>query len=64
MAAEPAPRPWDWIFVATGQGERGHIYIVDANNRKIAAIWGKHEEKQATADLIISSVNATSDTVS
>jgi hypothetical protein len=57
MAAEPAPRPWDWMFIATGQGVRGHVYITDANGRKIAAIWGKDEEKQATADLIISAVN-------
>jgi hypothetical protein len=57
--SEPAPRPWDWIFVATGSGsDFGHVYIVDANNRKIAAVWGKAGEKQKTADLIIEAVNS------
>jgi hypothetical protein len=36
----------------------GHIYLVDRDGRKIAAIWGKAEEKAATADLIIAAVNA------
>ena len=31
----------------------GHIYLLDANGRKIAAIWGKAGEKEKTADLII-----------
>jgi len=31
----------------------GHVYIVDANDRKIAALWGKPDEKMALADLII-----------
>jgi hypothetical protein len=53
-----APLPWDWIWVQTDKGSGGgHIYIVDANGRKIAAIWGKADEKQATADLIITAVN-------
>jgi hypothetical protein len=57
VLVSPAPRPWDWIWV--GAGDRtGHIYIVDENGRKIAAIWGKAGEKEKTADLIIAAVNA------
>jgi hypothetical protein len=58
MMTEAAPRPWDWIFVGANASGGGHIYLVDATGRKIAAIWGKAEEKQATADLIIRTVNA------
>lgn len=54
---EAAPRPWDWMWVGTND-KRGHIYIVDSNGRKIAAIWGKVKEKKATADLIVQAVNA------
>jgi hypothetical protein len=56
--SEAAPRPWDWIFVSANASGGGHIYLVDANGRKIAAIWGKAEEKEATADLILKAVNA------
>jgi len=52
-----APRPWDWTWVSANASGGGHIYLLDANGRKIAAIWGKGEEKEATADLIISLVN-------
>lgn len=56
---DAAPRPWDWTWVQTNSGSGGgHVYLVDANGRKIAAIWGPAEEKQATADLIVASVNA------
>lgn len=55
--SEAAPRPWDWTFVSANASGGGHIYITDANGRKIAAIWGKAEEKTATADLIIAAVN-------
>jgi hypothetical protein len=59
IMAEAAPRPWDWVFVSTDTASGGgHIYLVDANGRKIAAIWGKGGEKEATADLIITAVNA------
>ena len=58
MMVDPAPRPWDWVFVSAPASEGGHIYLVDANRRKIAAIWGKAGEKKATADLIVNCVNA------
>ncbi len=53
---EPAPRPWDWIWVSANASGGGHIYLVDANGRKIAAIWGG-EAKSLIADHILSRVN-------
>jgi hypothetical protein len=56
---EAAPRPWDWIAAETPTSNgKFHLYLVDANGRKIAVIWGKGAEKEATADLIIQAVNA------
>jgi hypothetical protein len=55
--SKAAPRPWDWQWVGGTRNGLGHIYIVDANGRKIAAIWGKAGEKVHTADLIIDAVN-------
>lgn len=55
--AEAAPRPWDWTWVSAKASSGGHIYLTDANGRKIAAIWGKAGEKEKTADLIIAAVN-------
>jgi hypothetical protein len=56
--SDAAPRPWDWIWVGENTASGGgHIYLIDANKRKIAAIWGKAEEKRATAELIVASVN-------
>lgn len=34
-----------------------NAYLVDATGRKIAAIWGKGDEKEAIADFILKSVN-------
>lgn len=50
---KPAPAPWDWEATgfATTNGAC-HLYIVDANGRKIAAVWGKGGEKEATAILL------------
>lgn len=56
-----APLPWDWMWIPGTAEGRGHIYLLDADKRKIAAIWGKAEEKPATADLIISAVNSKAD---
>lgn len=53
----PAPLPWDWIWIDAKASGGGHVYLVDANGRKIAAIWGKAGEKEATADLILKAVN-------
>jgi hypothetical protein len=51
--------PWDWTSSALPTAN-GHFqaYLVDANGRKIAAIWGKGKEKQAIADFILMAVNS------
>jgi hypothetical protein len=47
------PLPWSYQIVsAYGSGNVGFIYIVDANGRKIASLWGKPQEKEAMAELI------------
>jgi hypothetical protein len=53
------PLPWDWTCAdkPTANGAF-QVYIVDANKRKIAAIWAKPEERATIADLIITLVNA------
>lgn len=51
------PRPWDWTWIGANASGGGHVYLTDANGRKIAAVWGKAEEKEATADLIVALVN-------
>jgi hypothetical protein len=56
---ELPPFPWDWVAsgVPSNNG-KFHAYLVDATGRKLAAIWGKGEEKEAIADFILECVNA------
>ena len=53
MKVMAAPGPYDITGSAyiTANGI-GHVYIVDKNRRKIAAVWGSFQEKLATADLL------------
>ncbi len=51
------PRPWNWIAIGANASGAHHLYLVDANNRKIGVIWGKAEEKTAAAKLIVKLVN-------
>lgn len=57
ISLDCAPLPWDWEWVSANASGGGHIYLIDANGRKIGAIWGKAEEKKATADVILRAVN-------
>ena len=42
------------ITAAVGTHEgNGHVYVTDANGRKIATVWGKPDEKIALANLLI-----------
>jgi hypothetical protein len=53
------PKPWDWI--AAGEPSNNgsfHAYLVDANGKKIAAIWGGNA-KSLIADHIIELANQT-----
>jgi hypothetical protein len=52
------PFPWDWVAAgAPSNNGAFHAYLVDANGRKIAAIWGKGTEKEAIADFILTRCN-------
>ena len=49
------PGPWEYETTAPLDQHhgKGHVYIVDANGRKIAVVWGPPDTKLATKDLII-----------
>jgi hypothetical protein len=52
----PAPPPWRWTASGKPGGRalaRFHIYVEDCNGRKIAAVWGKDGEREATANLLV-----------
>ena len=53
-----APLPWNTLEVGTHGSGGYHLYITDAKGRKIAAVWGKPEEKAYTGSLIVSAANA------
>jgi hypothetical protein len=49
------PLPWSYQTNSpAGKHEgSGFVYLIDANGRKIAALWGNPEEKIASAQFII-----------
>lgn len=55
MADDLPPGPYQFETTAAPGKHHGmgHVYIIDANGRRIASIWGKPGEKVALADLII-----------
>lgn len=55
------PLPWSYQTNAPmGKHEgSGFVYLIDANGRKIAALWGNSEEKIATAKLITDAADKT-----
>lgn len=46
------PGDLDWQSVSANASGGFHLYLIDANGRKIAALWGGAEEKQANAERI------------
>lgn len=53
------PLPWGRIVSNHPTANaRYHTYLIDANGRKIAAIWGRDGEKELTADFILRAVTA------
>ena len=53
---EPAPTPWRWTCSGKPTGKslaRFHIYVEDNSGRKIAAVWGRDGEREATANLMV-----------
>lgn len=59
--AKHTPGPWDWMAVSANASGGFHLYLIDAARRKIAALWGGAEEKQANAALIVRAVNSHAD---
>lgn len=55
--AAPAPYRVETSRTASHNG-LPHVYIVDANGRKIAAVWGKAQERFHTAELLVAAANA------
>lgn len=61
---EAPPKPYALIESATESGNGSfHLYVVDANGRKIAALWGTAEEKIALGRLIVEASGGTVDAV-
>ena len=57
--AKAAPRPWTMLALGTHTGSGGfHLYLVDANGRKIGVVWGNRDEKFHTASIVVEAVNA------
>ncbi len=48
----PGPYEYETTADLNGHHGLGHVYIVDANGRKIASIWGKPDEKMALVEMI------------
>lgn len=55
---DPHPRPWrrEYAETFTNSGTFP-LYIVAADGRKLATIWGYEGEREATAKLIVKAVN-------
>lgn len=53
--AQHTPGPFDWLAISANASGGHHLYIIDSNNRKIAALWGRAEEKTANACLFAAS---------
>ena len=49
-AAAPAPYTWLTLSAAPANGAF-QLYILDADGRKIALVWGSRDERRATAAL-------------
>lgn len=55
MENDLPPGPWHYETTAlVGKPDgKGHVYVVDANGRRIACCWGPADTKIATANLMI-----------
>lgn len=58
FSADLPPLPYSYLTNSGGPGQVGFVYILDANGRKIASIWGKPTEKVAVAELICDASDA------
>lgn len=46
--------PWNWMAVHANASGGFHLYLIDSAKRKLAALWGRADEKRANANLIAS----------
>lgn len=58
--SKATPRPYALMESSTSDNRGAfHLYLIEEKTgRKIAAIWGKDEEKSATGALLVRAVNA------
>lgn len=49
------PLPWSYETNAREGAHEGtgFVYLIDANGRKIGTVWGRADEKMATAAMIL-----------
>jgi len=58
------PKPYALLESAMASANGAfHLYVVDANGRKIAALWGKEEEKLALGKMIVEASGGSVDTI-
>lgn len=57
MSLPPGPYTYEARLTPKGDLGNGHIYLIDANGRKIGVLWGKPAEKIALAEWITSSLD-------
>ncbi len=57
MSLPPLPWSYETNTPAESLPGSGFVYLVDTNNRRIAALWGKAEEKMAMARFICEAAN-------
>jgi hypothetical protein len=55
MTGKLPPLPWTYMITAPANRHpgSGHVYIADANGRKIINLWGDQDEKIRLAEMII-----------
>jgi len=53
------PRPWRKAYANTFTANYTKpLFLVAADGRKICTVWGKGDEREETADIILRAVNA------
>ncbi len=58
----PSSAPWNLLSSSAPSGNGSfHLYVVDASQRKIAALWGSEDEKLANGALICDARNGIPD---
>lgn len=55
--SQPAPGPYGFVEVGVHGGTGSHIYLTDAEGRKIGVVWGKREQKPYTAQRLLAGAN-------